>query len=1009
MISLHAYQRIEDAWADGVAEWCRATTPFVLGGGRAWLVTVSDGQANWIRQRLLSEGISLFGVQFLDSRALRRELCLRAGLPAPTLGQETLQFLLRLHAINASAAGAEWSAVARHPEACLAALDDFAAAGWLDEIGAVDDVLPPSLDGWLPQLRATHSWTPGVDQRLAELFSTPEAGRTPLSVCVFGWDANAWNRFDLLTAAVRAAGSAYLYLPLPRGTSEAIQQSWLEACEARFGVERTDCEDSGFVSEQATLADRLEGADLDGGTDALPEPALLTGVEADDTVVLVRDHVARWLAEPTENPGDRLAILCPGRTPAAIALVRALVDAKIAVEDELGEVPQPALAVQIQRAVLDYHLDRAGLEGLLALVELLNEHAATWDDRSARVLREVCPLDAVEVRRALHGAFAEVQHHGARQLSGTASFARTAVAKPLRRLIEHLGEWPEFVPWHEALTRWQDTLDGLGLTTELLEPLWSRLAALPVPEPVPSAAFFHHLGTILGGLPVRRDPEASHRFARVVVTTLEGAAGQTWGGAVLLDSHEGAWPLYPPENPFLSDATRTFLNARRAEADPAEPGAFRGHLLTASDRAQLEHFHFLEVLQNCRGPLAFAAASGDPAEPNKEFYPNEWVLRCLVEAGRASAGEGTLLDRWRRTIRRTHPGSARLGKSEGAHLHDIWTRRRDPAAPFDEYLFNFIALTGPDELPWAEAWSAGELDAAANRPATFALGQIFGTQPWRDHGRSLTRGEGWMVGRLVHRWLGTALDASREPRRFTAADWTRALAHGLPRARSETEASLRAQLTADHRPPPPDGAPLPALPLWWQGVLRKAVWATRRCLETLAKTAADQPAVPLWVCLNQNFRAELGTAAGPLRLRAHSDVVLLDRPDLDGASCQVIDIRTGAAPSGSAPTADQLEKGRGLHAAATLMLALAGGAEPDGSRAGVVHPDSSQFVLSGTDVGTLIQPALERLARQQRTLVFGQRGALVNPHEPDQTEELPLATTPVEVAVLAAKARITAR
>ena len=420
---------MDDAWAGGVADWCRAATPFVLGGGRAWFVTASEGQANSIKQRLLSENVSLFGVQFLDARALRRELCLRAHLLPPFLDQDTLRFLLRLHALTAATSGSEWSSVARHPEACLDALDDFAAAGWLDEIGLVDDILPAAFSDWLPELRATGSWTPDIDQRLARLFPDARPANSQLSICVFGWDANHWHHFDLLSAAVQTADSAYLYMPLPRGTSESIQQSWLEACEERFGVERRDCDDSGFVSAQSILADRLEGADLESASNDPLEPELLTGVDSQDTVVLVRDYIARWLAAPTSeamlatsSSTNRLAILCPGRNPSAVALVLALSDAGIAVEDELGELPQPALAVQIQRAILDYHLDRAGLESLLTIVELLNEHAAVWDGRDARVLRDVFPLDPVEVRRALHGAFAEVQHHSARLLGEISRF-----------------------------------------------------------------------------------------------------------------------------------------------------------------------------------------------------------------------------------------------------------------------------------------------------------------------------------------------------------------------------------------------------------------------------------------------------------------------------------------------------------------------------------------------------------------------------------------------------------
>ena len=109
MISLNAYQLLEDAWSDGVAQWCREASAFVLRGGQAWMVTASEGQGNWIRSRLLCEGISLFGVQFLDARSLRRELCLRLRIAPPVLGEETLAFLLRLYALGGKEHGFELS------------------------------------------------------------------------------------------------------------------------------------------------------------------------------------------------------------------------------------------------------------------------------------------------------------------------------------------------------------------------------------------------------------------------------------------------------------------------------------------------------------------------------------------------------------------------------------------------------------------------------------------------------------------------------------------------------------------------------------------------------------------------------------------------------------------------------------------------------------------------------------------------------------------------------------
>ena len=1014
MIALKTYQQLEDAWLDGVEAWCRAAPGFVLGGGRAWLVTVSDGQANWIKRRLLRAGVSLFGVQFLDARALRRELCQRCGLPAQALGAETLEFLLRLRALAATGEGSSrGAAVARHPGTCLGALDDCAASGWLGEPGLLDEILPDELLDFLPELQAVGAWTPHIDGRLAALAAPLPPPAPPLSVCVFGWDAGYWPLFNLLQAATRAAGGAYLFMPAPRGTSETLQLSWLEACETAFGEDFEPCDASLFESSQSGLAGRLEGsslAELPTGDEPPAAPELLTGVDGDDTAALVCDFAARWLLSKEavagdEEPGERLAILCPGRTPSAVATVRALVAAGIRVEDELGEIAETGLPVQIQRAILDYHQNRGGLDGLLTLVELLNGYAAVLDPGvRAPLLREVCPLDPVEVRQSLHTAFAEVQHHDTRVLCDALSFARARVAGPLRRLIVHLENWPETLPWREALRRWCEGLGALGVPIDDLEPLWSQLQGLPVPDPVPSEAFFRYLGAVLVGASARRSPGAAHRFARVVVTTLEGAAGQTWGGLVLLDSNEGSWPLYPPENPFFDDGTRTRLNVRRLERDPA-PGLPRpGHLLTSADRAQLEHFRFLEALENCTGPLAFASVTRAPADTNRELYPNEWLLRCLVESGGNGEQEGRLLDRWRASVRHVVRRPRKLPAAESSHLREVHARRRDPAAPFDEHFFNFQSLTGPDELPWAEPWSAGELDAVWNRPATFALSQVFGALPWRDKGRDLVRGESWVVGRLVHRWVQTALGLAREPRRFDPPDWRAALDGGLRRAQTETEAALRVSLARAHRHgPAPD-----ELPLWWQGTLRKAAWATRRCLESLAEIAQGEHGSPAWLCLERPFRAELSTQDGPLRLQARCDLVLLDRPELDGASCQLIDIRTGAAPATGALKAGDVQAGRGLGLAALLFLARAEGAETTQTRAGVVHPDASNVGLVDDQSATGLRPVLDLLARQQRTLVFGQKGALTDVSGHGQVENLPLATVPVEPATLRLKAERTA-
>ena len=1009
MTSLRAYASLEDAWTDGVADWCRAVSGFVLGGGQAWLVTTSDGQANWIKRRLLCEGGSLFGVEFLDARALRRELCLRRGGTPPVFGRHSLELLLRLHALTHQDAHPALAAVARHPGACLAALDDYAAAGWLEDGPELfADLLPSALHDWLPLLRATDSWVPEVDRDLREPAKGEPSATPPLALCVFGWDAMSWPLLDLLVAAAREAAQFALYAPLPRGTSEGVQQAWLDTLEAALEAEVETCEASDFVSAQAVLAARLEGSDLGSANAARPvAPEFLAGRDTADMAALASDFAARWLAARpagedglhAADGGQRLVILCPARDVASVAVVKALAAAGIAVEDEIGELPEPSLSVQVQRAILSYHQNEADIGALLALVELLNELSAVSPPGAGEVLSRVCPLAPVETRRALYGAFAEVQHHSARVLSERASLGRAEVARPLRELIEHLGTWPERGLWSDALRRWEQCLDGFGLTTEILEPLWSQLGHLPIDDEAPGDAFFQFLSGVLAGVPPRRTAEGMNRFARVVVTSLDGAMGQTWGGALFLDSNEGAWPIYPGENPFLDDADRLRLNTRRAalREDGGAPPP-RGYLLTAADRAQLEHFRFLEILENCTGPLAFAGVARDPAEPSKELHANEWALRCLVESGYTPVGGENLLDRWRQAVRRTRHAAPALPAREDAHLRGVFARRQDPAAAFDGYFFDFSALTHPDALPLAGAWSGRDLETVWNRPATFALRQLFGAETWRDEGGSLSRREGWAVGRLVHGWLRVALRASEEPRRMTPDDWQSALAGGLTAARANTETALRHSLGE------PD-----ELPFWWRSTLGRAEWTARRCLETLAETALQPgpdgaPPGERWLCLERNFQVDIKTAQGPLKLRARCDAVLLDRPELAGAGALLIDVRTGATPSTGAPTVAQLADGRGLGVGTLLVMGVAAGLDPSATAAGVVHPEASNPAQWNAENAALLDSALESLAATQRSLAFGQKGALAGGHCQDDAEDLPLATIPVPPAVLAAKA-----
>jgi len=105
-VSIQLFNQVDDAWADGLRAWLEAGSEAALSGQKVWMVCRSFVQANWLRRRFLESGHTLMGVRFLDLRRLRRELCLRAGLPTPSFGRETLSLILRANMTEAESASA---------------------------------------------------------------------------------------------------------------------------------------------------------------------------------------------------------------------------------------------------------------------------------------------------------------------------------------------------------------------------------------------------------------------------------------------------------------------------------------------------------------------------------------------------------------------------------------------------------------------------------------------------------------------------------------------------------------------------------------------------------------------------------------------------------------------------------------------------------------------------------------------------------------------------------------
>lgn len=938
--SLKLYRVIPDAWADGLRSWCEAASRAALGSGaEAWLVTAHRGAARWIRREAMREGLSLAGIRFLDPAMLREWLCARCGVEEIARGDETAAFVLTV-AAQRFADDPAAAAVAREPASCLAAMSELHSAGWTS---AELDLPAKAARGFHAALARSGAWKAETDRILRER-EAPE-NSLPLRSCVVGWDAERWDDLPLLEALAAHSAECTVFAAMPRVAAENVAQLWIETIEARLHATRAVCHPcERFHPANDALVSHLEKNALATGAAA---PVLLVGQDWRDQIPLVRDDVLAWLSSENRAAHSRLAIIAPEHSASSAAIIHALARAGVAALDDIGEVRQPDVSTQIAAAAARYHLQSHDVCVLLEICKLLHEALPeTWRY-----------LHPAKVHGALTDAFCTVQSRNARLLV-TDDLAQW---RQIGEVVASLGKWEGAMTWAGARAKWAHMMAQLGVSVDVAEPLWSRAEKLFQEEQISARAFLEYLAALLSGREIRRAPDAAFTPASVVVTTLAGAQNQTWDRVVFLDSVEGAWPQTHGENPLLDDAARAALNARRRA---------RGLLLTSGDRWALEQARLLDLIEHCTGAIVFAGFARDPENAAREMQPNEFVLRCLSASGSAKSP----LAQWRETARGCAAEPATMPTDEQAHLEKVHAARRDPAAPFDRYLFDFH-----ESRIQPGAWPATRLDLALTCPATFALREIFHAEAVQGSG--FQRGEGSAVGAHAHAWLARALGGGEELQPFRP----QAAREALEREIAATRRMMRAQFAREGL----------ALPLWWETCLRKAAWAARRCLAPLAAEFETG----WFFAMEKTLRESVDTAAGALELKGRVDLLLADSAALENARLVIVDFKTGKS---DAPSLTTLARGSGWQFAAYFLMGKNLTARE--VAAGIIRPGGVNLAVFADADESSLREAAAPLARMQRGLCFGRRGPLVT--EFGACERLPLATTPANPETLEQKAAL---
>ncbi len=931
---LHLARDWDAAWREIVRPWLAA--PATL--RRDFVLVPTRGQAHALKLRCVREGLPLLGVEFLTPGLARQKWVALAAPARPALGRELLLLNLRVLIEERLAplapedtAWGLWKSLQSDPEGALDDFDELLQAGF----GARDFPLAPlrEIFGELECRVAQVGYDFSARQNIAAAALTPAKPRLGGRLLIHGFAAEHACEFFSVIALARQAAEITVLLPEPEFGRKDHDERWVKLWEETLGVE----------AELLAPSPELPGAAVarlwTGGAGDGAHATVLVGHARVDEMALVADEVVRRLAAGADN----LAVVFPCAGAAHLRLSRLLTERGLPFNDLLQAAGPVAVDTQLQRALLAFYERGARLEELLALWPLL--HAIGHTPLAPGLARDVG--ERVFDARQTHSLATVLPDLAARERPEWREVARVA------GLL--LPAWPDRLTLAEALERFAQVGARFGLPgTEA----WPALAVYAQQDrrALPAPAVLATLGSFLPGKSAATGAPGRGLFAPVTLTTWRRASALAWSDVIFVQSNAGVWPLRAESSCWLTDEQREELNRR------ARPGL---GLFTSDSRAWVEKQGGADIAANAAGAVIFSAALFDEEEPELKLAPNAWLERVLL-AG--SAGAAGLEECFSRLARKTAVAADASGPST-AGWFDIWQRRRDPAAAFDDYfLCGDPQVTRPAEL------APRLIERAVQDPAELWFEGVLRLQ--RVDWQPLVRARKKSLGSLVHRVLAAALRGAPVEGIFKE----------LP-AEPEARAKLSRELARLRGLWPHDR--------YWDSFHAELGEMAAGLLGQVYRLRAGR-FVAVEAKLPAGTAIRLGDEGGRMAIAGRMDLALSDRPEWAGAQVEVVDFKTGADARLSARAmARGASLQLGVYLAAVETLGVAG------ARVWMLKPDAPKPSSLGL---TELAEALAALTQLGRHLATGKYGA----RTADRTGfsrgyEWPLACTPIRRAVLEKK------
>jgi hypothetical protein len=958
-VNLLLFRHAECAWRQIIRPWLEQGRGKLV---RSYVVVATRGQAYGLKQRCLTAGVPLLGVEFLTPGLARKKwLPLHLAenptpVARPSIGRELLLLGLRvliegrLKALTPEETDwGFWKSVQSDPERVLDDFDELLKAGFRET-----DFPLPLLSSLLSELRG---WVDQLGYELAPLQSE-HAALTPLPknarrvggrLLVYGLTAELWGEFSNVAALARRFDELLVALPQPefRG-QKALDENWVEMWQALLGTEAQSIDEDAIESCEAVAA--LGGFSAGAAGPAPAASTLPCRVIAGRTRRDEMIQVAEEIQSALQRGATHVGVVFPKADAACARLTAHLTARGIQFHSTIELAGTADLETQVQRALVRFHQRGARLEELLELWPLLKMLGRT-------------SLSLGAVRRLCERLFDEKQSHALaayqEALEASERPEWQAVAEIAKILLPGL---PAEVTLAAALERF----DQLCAALDLPAPAgFSALRALGTREtrPLPAGAVLSALDSLIPEGVATVQPGQSS-FARVTLLTRRRAEGLSFSHLFLVEANAGIWPRRSEASPWLPDEHRAKLE---------RSSRFSLGVFSSEDRLWLEKRSYAALLRDTSAEVVFSGAVFDEAEPEKRLMPNGWVERALWSDPALRTADCEI-DEIFAQLAVGFPRPESAPKPGTAAWLSIWRSRRAVDQPFDEYFFCVPPqLVRPDVLP------ARLIERGAQDPAELWFDAVLATPAidWRP----LVRARRKSLGQWVHRVLSQALQPGEAlgvlgPAR-TPEDVRARLASELLR--------LRANWPQNR---------------YWDSFFLEL----SRCCEQLLAAAATLPNggyVATELPLPRAATVPIGRGER-LAVRGRVDLAYFDRQEWDGAAVEIIDFKTGAdaALSPDRMAGDGFALQLGVYLAAAESLGVRAG------RVWMVKPELNGF--SSIDLSQLPH-ALQSLQRLGQHLRSGLYGALT----PDPSEyapegrQWPLACVPISQETLESKWTLT--